>query len=94
MKLTCESVLRGGESSFVFQGHVPARSGMRPRALLEFALEVFGEKGYRHAAVDDIVSRAGRSKGTGYFHFPNREAIFRALVRELASYLVQRVERE
>ena len=64
------------------------------RALLESALNVFGEKGYHRAAVDDIVSRAGRSKGTAYFHFPSKEAIFRALVRELASNLVERVERE
>ncbi len=64
------------------------------RALLESALNVFGEKGYHSAAVDDIVSRAGRSKGTAYFHFPSKEAIFRALVRELASHLVERVERE
>lgn len=64
------------------------------RALLESALNVFGEKGYHRAAVDEIVTRAGRSKGTAYFHFPSKEAIFRALVRELASYLVERVDRE
>ena len=64
------------------------------RALLEAALNVFGEKGYHGAAVDDIVTRAGRAKGTAYFHFPSKEAIFRALVRELASMLVSRIQRE
>ena len=74
--------------------HTGSKRDETRRALLESALNVFGEKGYHDAAVDDIVSRAGRSKGTAYFHFPNKEAIFRALVRELASYLVDRVERE
>ena len=63
------------------------------RALLEAALNVFGEKGYHATAVDEIVNRAGRSKGAAYFHFPSKEAIFRALVRELASHLAGRIER-
>ena len=63
-------------------------------ALLEAALNVFGEKGYHGAAVDDIVDRAGRSKGAAYFHFPSKAAIFRALVRELANQLVNSIQRK
>ena len=63
-------------------------------ALLEAALNVFGEKGYHGAAVDEIVDRAGRSKGAAYFHFPSKAAIFRALVRELASQLAKSIERK
>ena len=79
--------------------HFPGRSTAKKRdatrhALLEAALNVFGEKGYHAAAVDDIVARAGRSKGAAYFHFPSKEAIFRALVRELATMLAGRVDRE
>ena len=59
------------------------RKSATRRALLEAALTVFGEKGYHGAAVDDIVDKAGRSKGAAYFHFPSKEAIFRALIREL-----------
>ncbi len=70
------------------------RKGATRRALLEAALNVFGEKGYHGAAVDEIVSRAGRSKGAAYFHFASKEAIFRALVRELAGQLVGRIQRE
>ena len=44
--------------------------------MLEAALNVFGEKGYHGAAVDEIVDRAGRSKGAAYFHFPSKAAIF------------------
>lgn len=63
-------------------------------ALLEAALNVFAAKGYHGAAVDEIVARAGRAKGTAYFHFPNKAAIFRALLRELAGMLTAKVERE
>lgn len=70
------------------------RKGATRRALLEAALNVFGEKGYHGAAVDEIVDRAGRSKGAAYFHFPSKEAMFRALVRELGNHLVVRVEQE
>ena len=70
------------------------RKGATRRALLEAALNVFGEKGYHGAAVDDIVDRAGRSKGAAYFHFPSKAAIFRALVRELAGQLVNSIQRK
>lgn len=70
------------------------RKGATRHALLEAALNVFGEKGYHGAAVDDIVDRAGRSKGAAYFHFPSKAAIFRALVRELANQLVNSIQRK
>ena len=70
------------------------RKGATRRALLEAALTVFGEKGYHGAAVDEIVDKAGRSKGAAYFHFPSKEAIFRALIRELGKHLVDRIEQE
>lgn len=63
-------------------------------ALLEAALNVFADKGYHAAAVDEIVERAGRAKGTAYFHFPSKAAIFRAMLRELAAMLTAKVERE
>ncbi|MBM4436618.1 MAG: TetR/AcrR family transcriptional regulator [Actinobacteria bacterium] len=78
---------------------LPAPSSARKRdttrhALLEAALNVFAAKGYHDAAVGEIVERAGRAKGTAYFHFPNKAAIFRALLRELAGMLMAKVERE
>jgi AcrR family transcriptional regulator len=59
--------------------------------ILQAALEVFGEKGYHRAAVDDIVRASRTSKGAVYHHFPNKEALFLALVDELASRLAEAI---
>ena len=39
--------------------------------ILDAASEVFSEKGYHDAAVDDIVKASNSSKGSFYFHFPS-----------------------
>ncbi|HEX5435711.1 MAG TPA: TetR/AcrR family transcriptional regulator [Gemmatimonadaceae bacterium] len=54
----------------------------RPRQLIEAALEVFGEHGLAGARLEDIAKRAGVSKGTIYLYFPNKEALFREMVRQ------------
>lgn len=61
--------------------------------LLDAAEEVFAEKGYHGAVVDDIIRRSDSSKGGFYFHFPNKQAIFLALVDALAPKLTGAVER-
>ena len=55
--------------------------------ILQAALEVFAEKGYHRALVDDIVRASHTSKGAVYHHFPNKEALFLALVDEFAGRL-------
>jgi AcrR family transcriptional regulator len=58
--------------------------------ILEAALEVFSHKGYRDAAVDDIAAASQTSKGGVYFHFPNKQAIFLALLDRMADLLLSR----
>jgi AcrR family transcriptional regulator len=55
----------------------------RPRQILEAALDVFGERGLTGARLDDIARRAGVSKGTIYLYFPNKEELFREVVRAI-----------
>src|SRR5258705_10518513 len=55
--------------------------------ILQAALEVFAQKGYHRALVDDIVRVSRTSKGAVYHHFPNKEALFLALVDEFAGRL-------
>ncbi len=61
--------------------------------LLAAAEEVFAEKGYHGAVVDDIVRASESSKGGFYFHFPNKQAIFLSLVDALVPKLQRAVER-
>lgn len=59
--------------------------------ILDAALDVFSRKGYHDARLDEIVSQSSTSKGSIYFHFPNKEQLFLALVDKLANLLERRV---
>lgn len=59
--------------------------------ILQAALQVFAEKGYHRALVDDIVRVSHTSKGAVYHHFPNKEALFLALVDEFSGRLADAV---
>ncbi len=52
--------------------------------LLDAGLQVFGDRGYHSARVDDIVRLAETSHGTFYLYFSNKEDLLRALARECA----------
>ena len=65
------------------------RPETRPQQIIDAALEVFGECGLANARLQDIADRAGVSKGTIYLYFPNKEELFREVVRQTA---VARIE--
>lgn len=69
-----------------------ARGVARRGKILDAALEVFSRRGYRDSAVDEIASGAQTSKGGVYFHFPNKQAIFLALLDRMAGMLRDRAE--
>lgn len=74
------------------QTHIRDKEATRQR-ILEAAEEVFAEKGYHGAVVDDIVRIADMSKGGFYFHFPNKQGIFLALMEALTPRLISAAER-
>jgi len=53
----------------------------RIRAIATAALELFAERGYSDCNMNEIASRARLGKATIYYYFPNKEAIFRYLLR-------------
>lgn len=57
------------------------RAEDRPGEICSAALEVFSEKGFAAAKLDEIARRAGVSKGTLYLYFKDKEDLFRAVVR-------------
>jgi TetR/AcrR family transcriptional regulator, fatty acid metabolism regulator protein len=59
--------------------------------ILHAALAVFARKGYHRAVVDDIVRASRTSKGAVYHHFPNKEALFLALVDDFSARLAESV---
>jgi AcrR family transcriptional regulator len=64
----------------------------RPRQILEAALEVFAERGLAAARLEDIAKRAGLSKGTIYLYFPNKEELFREVIRHSVIAFIERGE--
>ncbi|MCB9602007.1 MAG: TetR/AcrR family transcriptional regulator [Sandaracinus sp.] len=58
------------------------RRELRRRQLLEAARDVFSEKGYVAATVDDVVARCGVARGTFYLYFDDKLDVFGALVSD------------
>jgi AcrR family transcriptional regulator len=58
------------------------RAEDRPREICAAALDVFSEKGFAAAKLDEIAARAGVSKGTLYLYFKDKADLFRAVVRD------------
>ena len=59
--------------------------------ILDAALDVFSRKGFYNARMDEIVEESHTSKGAIYFHFPNKERLFLALVDQFANLLERRI---
>lgn len=68
------------------------RSVLRRGRILDAALHVFSQKGYKDTAVDEIALQAETSKGGVYFHFPNKQAMFLALLDRMARLLASKAE--
>jgi len=59
--------------------------------ILDAALDIFSHKGFHNTRLDEIVEASHTSKGAIYFHFPNKEWLFLALVDQFADLLERRV---
>jgi AcrR family transcriptional regulator len=65
----------------------------RRRALLEAARRVFARKGLAASKMTDLAAAAGISYGLVYHYFPDKEAVFTALVEESVQQGIQLVAR-
>jgi len=54
------------------------------RAILDAAAIEFGEKGFHEASISGITRRAGVALGSFYTYFDSKDAVFRALVRDMS----------
>lgn len=70
------------------------RKDARPAELLSAALEVFAEHGFAAARLEDVGRRAGVTKGTIYLYFDDKEALFRAVVKEAILPNIVQAERD
>ena len=62
----------------------------RAALILDAAQQVFADKGYYDAAIDEIAAQVGIAKGTVYLHFASKEDLLVALVeRHLTGFLAE-----
>jgi AcrR family transcriptional regulator len=59
------------------------RQAATRRALLDAARGLFAERGYHGTAAEEIVRRAGVTRGAMYHHFEDKRGLFRAVVEEI-----------
>ncbi len=68
------------------------RKDARPAEIVAAALEIFAEKGFAAARLDDIAARAGVSKGALYLYFETKQHLFEAVVRDAVLPNIEAVE--
>ncbi|GIM46989.1 TetR family transcriptional regulator [Collibacillus ludicampi] len=62
--------------------------------IFQAAVDVFSEKGFDKATMDDIATRANVAKGTIYYHFKSKEDLFLFLVQEGMELLKEAVQKK
>lgn len=73
--------------------NVPSKGNAKTRErVLQAALDVFFEKGFFEARVDDVMARAGLSHGTFYTYFKNKRAALVELVERAVEALYEITE--
>ena len=71
---------------------VGARGQRTQQRILDAALSVFGEQGYRQCSIDGIAKRAGCSRVSFYQYFASKEDVFRSLTGQVARQMQAAVE--
>jgi AcrR family transcriptional regulator len=69
-----------------------ARSNARLTQILDQSLECFAEQGFERATYDDLIRRSKVSRGSFYWYFPSKEALYDAVLDYCVDGYVERVE--
>ena len=59
--------------------------------LIGIAREIFVQQGYSNAATEDIVARAGVTRGALYHHFGSKEGLFKAVLNEVLCEVADKI---
>src|SRR3954452_10304473 len=58
-------------------------------ALINAGRELFSERGYSAVGTNEVVQRAGVTRGAMYHHFPDKRELFRAVYEDTERLLVE-----
>jgi AcrR family transcriptional regulator len=67
------------------------RAAETRRDLVRVARELFAERGYAAVGTEQIVARAGMTRGALYHHFGDKRELFRAVHEQLEGQLVESI---
>ena len=60
--------------------------------MLDAAIDVFGDKGYHHSIISDIVAKAGVGQGTFYRHFESKRDLIGSIMDQFGDMLLGQFE--
>ena len=70
------------------------RRGERVRHILGESLACFAERGFERVTYDELIARSKVSRGSFYWYFPSKEALYDAVLDYCVTGYVARVEAE
>jgi AcrR family transcriptional regulator len=70
------------------------RRGDRVRHILGESLACFAERGFERVTYDELIARSKVSRGSFYWYFPSKEALYDAVLDYCVTGYVARVEAE
>jgi AcrR family transcriptional regulator len=73
-------------------GRNAGRRRDRVGRILDESLKIFAEQGYDRATYDDLIARSNISRGSFYWYFPSKEALYDAVLDYCVSGYVARLE--
>lgn len=78
-----------------FQGKRRApRRGERVKHILGESLECFADQGFERVTYDDLIARSNVSRGSFYWYFPSKEALYDAVLDFCVGGYVARLEEQ
>lgn len=81
--------VRAGTISVALQPAPPkGRRELKRDVIIEAAKELFFAQGYERTSMNDIVERVGGSKATLYSHFPSKDELLLAIVKDLTQPVI------
>ncbi|MCV2489055.1 TetR/AcrR family transcriptional regulator [Geodermatophilus sp. YIM 151500] len=80
-------------SEQVEPGRVERKRGRRIQEILRTAAELFGERGYDGANLEDVAQRLDVTKGSLYYYFASKDELVTAAIETLGKEWTERLER-
>jgi AcrR family transcriptional regulator len=78
-------------SAQAHRGRQAERSEATRKALVDVGRKLFAKRGYADVGTEEIVRRAGVTRGALYHHFSGKEELFRAVYEQVERELAERI---